>query len=115
MICCTRRRACRSPRLPKLTRRSARGCRRLALVSVVVIDLCVKSAVARLARSRRSCAGPPPRRGPFAGLGIICFLVDQDRKKESGLFVVVAVVVSAVEAGNGILQRQTQLDELVLD
>jgi len=51
-------------------RRSATGRRRLAFVSVVWMLLCVNSAAARFASSRRSCAGPPPRRGPLVGLGM---------------------------------------------
>ena len=66
----TLRLAARSPRFANVTKRSATGRRRLALVSVVTIRLCMKSDVAMLLSIRRSWAGPPPRRGPFVGVGI---------------------------------------------
>src|SRR5687768_3485737 len=66
----TRRRECRSPRLANVTRRSASGRSRFALVSVVWIRPCLNSDVARFASISRSCAGLPPRRGPLVGVGI---------------------------------------------
>jgi hypothetical protein len=39
----------------------------VAFGQVIWMLLCVKSAAARFASSRRSCAGPPPRRGPLVG------------------------------------------------
>src|SRR5262245_65278965 len=66
----TRRRAARSSFFAKVTRRSASGRSRLALVSVVWIRPCLNSEVARLASINRSCAGLPPRRGPLVGVGI---------------------------------------------
>ena len=48
--------------------------RRFAFVSVVVMRPCSNSAVARLASMSRSCAGPPPRRGPLVGVGIVVLL-----------------------------------------
>ena len=74
MTASTRRRAWRSPRFAKVMRRSATGRRRLALVSVVLMLLCVNRAAARFASKRRSCAGPPPRRGPLVGAAIVRFL-----------------------------------------
>ena len=71
----TRRRACRSPRFANVIRRSASGRSRFALASVVVIRLCSNRLVARLARISRSCAGPPPRRGPFVGVGMVVVLL----------------------------------------
>src|SRR6185312_12609131 len=110
----TRRRACRSPRLANVMRRSASGRRRLALVSVVLIDLCVNSAAARFASSRRSWAGPPPRRGPLVGLGILSYSrSDSGGRNSDGLVVVAAVEVRAVEPGNRVLERQSERDELV--
>src|SRR4051812_19379057 len=70
MVVMTWRRACRSPRLAKVTSFSARGRRRFAFVSVVVIRPCSNSEVARLASISRSCAGDPPRRGPLVGVGM---------------------------------------------
>src|SRR3954449_297770 len=70
MVVITWRRACRSPRLAKVTSFSARGRRRFALVSVVVIRPCSKSDVARLASISFSCEGDPPRRGPLVGVGM---------------------------------------------
>src|SRR5215212_5986422 len=70
MLVITWRRACRSPRLAKVTSFSARGRRRFAFVSVVVIRPCSNSEVARLASISRSCAGDPPRRGPLVGVGM---------------------------------------------
>src|SRR5512133_1015454 len=70
MVVITWRRACRSPRLAKVTSFSARGRRRFALVSVVVIRPCSNSEVARLASISRSCEGDPPRRGPLVGVGM---------------------------------------------
>src|ERR1700710_2620336 len=69
MTVITCRRACRSPRLAKVTSFSAYGRSRLALASVVVIRPCSNSEVARLASISRWCAGDPPRRGPLAGVG----------------------------------------------
>src|SRR4051812_12820680 len=66
----TWRRACRSPRLAKVTSFSAYGRSRLALASVVVIRPCSNSEVARLASISRSCDGEPPRRGPLVGVGM---------------------------------------------
>src|SRR5215212_8425811 len=66
----TWRRACRSPRLAKVTSFSAYGRSRLALASVVVIRPCSNSEVARLASISRSCDGDPPRRGPLVGVGM---------------------------------------------
>src|SRR5690606_12652095 len=71
----TCRRACRSPRLALVISRSASGRSRLALASVVVIRPWRNSAVARLARIRRSCAGLPPNRRPFGGVGIALLLL----------------------------------------
>src|SRR4051794_16675432 len=70
MVVITWRRACRSPRLAKVTSFSASGRSRLALVSVVVIRPCSNSDVARLASISRSCEGDPPRRGPLVGVGM---------------------------------------------
>src|SRR5687767_13998678 len=70
MVVITWRRACRSPRLAKVTSFSARGRRRFAFVSVVVIRPCSNSEVARLASISRSCEGDPPRRGPLVGVGM---------------------------------------------
>src|SRR3954451_13811150 len=70
MVVITWRRACRSPRLAKVTSFSARGRRRFAFVSVVVIRPCSKSEVARLGSISFSCAGGPPRRGPLVGGGM---------------------------------------------
>src|SRR3712207_9146492 len=70
MVVITRRRACRSPRLAKVTSFSARGRSRLAFAAVVVIRPCSNSDVARLASISRSCAGEPPRRGPLVGVGM---------------------------------------------
>src|SRR6478609_7260782 len=110
----TRRRACRSPRLPNVTRRSASGRRRFALVSVVVMLLWMNRAEARFASRRRSWAGPPPRRGPFVGLGILSYSRCESRSRVSdGLVVVSAVEVRAVEPGDRVLQRQAERDELV--
>src|SRR5690606_21300155 len=113
----TRRRACRSPRLAKVMRRSARGRRRLAFVSVVVMLLWVKRAAARFASSRRSCAGPPPRRGPLVGWGMISRSPENESgqwRGSDGLVVVSAVEVRTVEAGHAVLEREAELDELVL-
>ena len=73
MTIITRRLAWRSPRLAKVTIRSANGRRRLALVSVVWMRPWVNRAVARFASIKRSWAAPPPRRGPLVGLGIVVF------------------------------------------
>src|SRR3954453_15323613 len=73
----TRRRAARSPRLANVMRRSARGRTRLAFASVVGIRRCSNTWVARWASSSRSCAGPPPRRGPLVGVGMSVVLLDQ--------------------------------------
>src|SRR3954471_19245407 len=70
MVVITWRRACRSPRLAKVTSFSASGRSRFALASVVVIRPCSNSDVARLASISRSCAGDPPRRGPLVGVGM---------------------------------------------
>src|SRR3954467_12722616 len=79
MVVMTWRRACRSPRLAKVTSFSASGRSRFAFASVVVIRPCSNSEVARLASISRSCAGdpprgggggPPPRRGPLVGVGM---------------------------------------------
>src|SRR3954453_16625395 len=70
MTVITWRRACRSPRLAKVTSFSAYGRSRLALASVVVIRPCSNSEVARLASISRSCDGDPPRRGPLVGVGM---------------------------------------------
>ena len=65
----TWRRACRSPRLAKVIRRSATGRSLRALAPVVVILPCSNSAVARFARMCRWWAGLPPGRRPLAGAG----------------------------------------------
>src|SRR3954451_19871164 len=70
MTVITWRRACRSPRLAKVTSFSAYGRSRFALAAVVVIRPCSNSDVARLASISRSCAGDPPRRGPLVGVGM---------------------------------------------
>src|SRR5437763_1430540 len=70
MTVITWRRACRSPRLAKVTSFSANGRSRFAFASVVVIRPCSNSEVARLASISRSCAGDPPRRGPLVGVGM---------------------------------------------
>src|SRR3954453_11341351 len=70
MVVITWRRACRSPRLAKVTSFSASGRSRFALASVVVIRPCSNSDVARLASISRSCAGDPPR-GGGGGVGRI--------------------------------------------
>src|SRR3712207_1766158 len=70
MTVMTWRRACRSPRLAKVTSFSANGRSRLAFASVVVIRPCSNSEVARLASISRSCEGDPPRRGPLVGVGM---------------------------------------------
>src|SRR4029450_6245506 len=61
-------------RLATVMRRSAWGRRRLALASVVRIRPSENRALARLAMSSFSWAGPPPRRGPLVGVGIWLFL-----------------------------------------
>src|SRR3954452_6356871 len=71
MVVITWRRACRSPRLAKVTSFSANGRSRFAFASVVVIRPCSNSDVARLASISRSCAGDPPRRGPLVGVGMV--------------------------------------------
>src|SRR5688500_17539801 len=70
MVVITWRRACRSPRLAKVTSFSASGRSRFAFASVVVIRPCSNSEVARPASISFSCAGPAPRRGPFVGVGM---------------------------------------------
>src|SRR5829696_10559966 len=70
MVVMTCRRACRSPRLAKVTSFSASGRSRFAFASVVVIRPCSNSDVARLASISRWCAGDPPRRGPLVGVGM---------------------------------------------
>src|SRR3954470_2412988 len=70
MVVITCRRACRSPRLAKVTSFSASGRSRLALASVVVIRPCSNSDVARLASISFSWEGDPPRRGPLVGVGM---------------------------------------------
>src|SRR3954465_5225033 len=70
MTVITWRRACRSPRLAKVTSFSANGRSRFAFASVVVIRPCSNSDVARLASISRSCEGDPPRRGPLVGVGM---------------------------------------------
>src|SRR3954452_16997770 len=84
MTVSTRRREARSPRLAKVIMRSTSGRTRLALVSVVVMERCVNSWVARLASRSRSCAGPPPSRGPFVGVGIACFSLKAYLAGDSG-------------------------------
>ena len=68
----TSRRSCSVPFFAEVMRRSASGRSRFALALVVVILPCSNSDWARLARISRSCAGPPPRRGPLDGVGIGC-------------------------------------------
>src|SRR3954447_25379977 len=70
MTVITWRRACRSPRLAKVTSFSANGRSRFAFASVVVIRPCSNSDVAKLASISRSCEGDPPRRGPLVGVGM---------------------------------------------
>src|ERR1700709_370771 len=98
MTVSTRRRACRSPRFANVMSRSATGRRRLAFVSVVLMLLCVNRAAARFASMRRSCAGPPPRRGPLVGAAISRFFrygcMSEGDLEDEGLRL---VVVAAVE------------------
>src|SRR5690348_14108263 len=122
MVVSTRRRAARSPRLAKVIIRSASGAIRLALVSVVVMDRCVNSCVARLASMSRSWAGPPPSRGPFVGVGMACF-----SSERVGLELLVLgerhVVVrteavddqAGVEPGRAVLEGQAHAVQLGLD
>src|SRR5918997_1251367 len=70
MTVMTCRRACRSPRLAKVTSFSAYGRSRFAFASVVVIRPCSNSDVARLASISRWWAEEPPRRGPLVGVGM---------------------------------------------
>src|SRR5262245_49057372 len=127
----TRRRADRSSFFAKVTRRSASGRSRLALVSVVVIRPCLNSEVARLASISRSCAGLPPRRGPLVGVGMVLLPVWwRQRLQLLGLAVVVDVAVVGVvvvgvaegvddvrrvEAGRRVLQAQAHSGQLHLD
>src|SRR5690242_15295143 len=130
----TRRRASRSPRFANVTRRSASGRRRLALASVVVMESCSNSELARLARISRSCAGSPPRRGPLVGVGILgspwcvsggrhgpplsggwseLLVLGQRTAVVGEVVVVVAVVVrdrARVEPGRAVLERQAHAD-----
>src|SRR3954465_13017700 len=129
----TRRRAARSPRLAKVMRRSARGRTRLAFAWVVVIRRCSNSWVARLASSSRSCAGPPPRRGPLVGVGMSVVLLSQpaapSRRRGGGGWsellvlgeghVVVRTVAvddeRGVEPGRAVLEREAHPGQLLLD
>src|SRR5215467_11432647 len=135
----TWRRACRSPRLAKVIRRSASGRSLRALASVVVILPCSNSAVARLAIMWRWWAGLPPSRWPLVGVGIEgspgsahsqvrCvvrrYLSAAFRRRSVllGLDVVVLVVRpvavgrgAGVEARRGVLQREAHVVELLLD
>src|SRR6188472_3025262 len=75
MVLRTSRRLCNgfSPRcafLALVISFSATGRRNLARASVVVIRPCSNNAVARFATISRWCAGLPPRRAPFLGVGI---------------------------------------------
>src|SRR4051794_12187148 len=93
MTVITWRRACRSPRLAKVTSFSANGRSRFALASVVVIRPCSNSDVARLASISRSCEGDPPRRGPLVGVGM-SVLPQAAGRNGAGLRSVVLVCVS---------------------
>src|SRR4051812_35478683 len=132
MAPCTRRREARSPRLAKVIRRSAYGRSRFALVTVVVMRLCSKSDAARFASIRRSWAGPPPRRGPLVGVGIMYSpqmmpqtLRASVRRNSCSLEFVLGVTGfvlfdgcgtrGQVEPWRGILQGQTQFHQLGLD
>src|SRR5438309_351145 len=104
-----------SPRLAKVTSRSASGRSRFAFASVVVIRPCSNSAVARLPRISRSWAGPPPSRGPFVGVGmplLKLFVLGE------ALVVVVERVVgdhARIESGRAVLEREAHAGELRLD
>src|SRR5262249_9269175 len=140
----TWRRACRSPRLAKVIRRSANGRSRRALASVVVILPCSNKAVARFARMCRWWAALPPSRGPLVGVGIEllssvnCFRVrvaiagprDISASQARDLFlsvlfgldvtlVVVPVVVvhgaAGVKPRRGVLESQAHVGQLLLD
>src|SRR5215218_2023733 len=145
MTVITWRRACRSPRLAKVTSFSANGRSRFAFASVVVIRPCSNSDVARLASISRSCCGPPPRRGPLVGVGISCSLVFSVFQRRSGIceasksradlvllglgeagvaavravaVTLVAVVADdgrRVEARRAVLERETHGVQLALD
>src|SRR3954447_22602441 len=71
MVLRTSRRLCRSPRLALVMSFSATGRSTRARASVVVIRPCSNSAVARFETISFWCAGLPPRRGPFLGVGIV--------------------------------------------
>src|SRR4051795_11212621 len=67
----TWRRLCRSPFFALVISFSANGRSTRALASVVVIRPCSKRLVARFATMSLWCAGLPPRRGPFLGVGMV--------------------------------------------
>src|SRR5690625_7949905 len=71
----TLRRAGRSPCFARVTRRSAYGWRRLALVSVVLMDLCSIWLTDWLASMRRWFAGAPPRLGLIVGGGMVTIFI----------------------------------------
>src|SRR5512139_3974775 len=114
--------------------RSASGRSRLALASVVVIRPCSNSAVARFASMSRSCAGPPPRRGPLVGVGMVVALLEESSSQQDCVSVPVngsvllvldvrRVLLGAVgvhgaarvEPGRAVLERQTHRGQLRLD
>src|SRR5918996_321037 len=116
---------------------SASGRSRRALASVVVILPCSNSWVARLARMIFWCAGLPPRRAPFVGVGMFSELLGHWARSAVSLRVaggprgvappcsilfglaevrvlVVQVVVATdgaqrVETGSAVLEGQTHL------
>src|SRR6476661_5866535 len=115
----TRRRACRSPRLAKVMRRSASGRRRLAFASVVVMRSCTNSALARFASINRSCAGLPPKREPLVGVGICTplELFGLGEVRVATVEVIVSVGLNAarqLESGRAVLERQAETGELDL-
>src|SRR3954471_8112935 len=95
---------------------------------------CSNSAVARLASISRSCAGPPPRRGPLVGVGTQLSLTTRAGPREIvqaiswgalepfvlgvALVVVVHAVVddrARVEPGGAVLERQAHAVQFRLD
>src|SRR3954470_14839470 len=128
----TWRRLCRSPFLALVISFSANGRSTRALASVVVIRPCSKRLVARFATISLWCAAPPPRRGPFLGVGMVlldssgpCQVPGQSGTVGGSVLLVfdeavVVVVVRRqgslrVEARSAVLERETHLVQLGLD
>src|SRR5690554_423402 len=101
---------------------SAYGRRRRALASVVVMRPCSNKLCARLASISRWCAGLPPRRAPFVGVGM-SFLQCQFGGASRSVLLVLGEARIVVEVGDGrriepgraVLESQAHLDELGLD